>query len=162
MASGWWVAVAAVVFGAGLGACGTTMKGRVVTGSAGVVAVVPDDGARDHREGVGGVTVTIRSRGAGAIIGEAVSREDGRFSIKAPNPQARGRIDVVAEAEGYPRQQGTVVFPGQGSLLLVILPERDGGGGGPGAGDGAPALPGTPRSQSRRRWHVEFGAAPGR
>ena len=128
-----WGCAAGMV--AGMAACaGAQLKGRAITGPAGVVAVVPDDGAHDGRPGAQGVEVTVRTAGGG-IIGTAVSRGDGRFSLKTTSDRARGRVEVIAEREGYPRQRGTVVFPGPRHLLLVILPER-GGGDEIGAGEG--------------------------
>jgi hypothetical protein len=118
-----WSCAAGMV--AGTAACGTQMKGRAITGSAGIVTVVPDDGAHEDRPGVEGVEVTVRTAGGG-IIGTATSKADGRFSLKTSSDRARGQVEVIAEREGYPRQRGTVVFPGAGRLLLVILPERDG------------------------------------
>jgi hypothetical protein len=131
-----WVG-AAVMIGHMAACTGTQLRGRAITGSAGVVAVVPNDGAHDDRPGVEGVQVTVRAAGAGgAVIGTAVSKADGRFSFSTSTQRARGQVEVVAEREGYPRQRGSVVFPGQGHLLLVILPERGGDEVGAGSGGG--------------------------
>lgn len=134
-----WGCAAGVI--ATVGACGTTLKGRAITGSAGIVTVVPDDGARDERPGIEGVEVTIRTAGGG-IIGTTTSEPDGRFTLKTTNDLARGRVEVIAEREGYPRQRGTVTFPGSRHLLLVILPER-GGGDEVGEGSGAEEIGGA-------------------
>lgn len=119
---------------------GTKLQGRAITGTAGVIAVVPDDGAHDQRPGLEGTEVRVESAGGG-IIGTATSDANGYFRLSAPTNQARGRVDVVAEREGYPRQRGTVTFPGRGHLLLVIFPDRPGAsegasGAGAGAGEG--------------------------
>lgn len=117
-----WAAVGALVLAAA-GCTNPQLKGRAITGTAGIVAVVPDDGAHDTRAGLDGVEVQVESSG-GAIIGTATSDANGYFSFSAPTEQARGRVDVVAEREGYPRQRGTVTFPGPNHLLLVIFPDR--------------------------------------
>src|SRR5690606_6431741 len=113
------------------------VKGRAITGSAGIVTVVPNDATHDGRPGVEGVQITVRAAGAGgAMVWTGVPRADGRLSFSTPSRLARGPIEVAPEREGYPRQRGTVVFPGAGHLLLVILPERGGdevGAGSPGA-----------------------------
>ncbi|MFG0285016.1 MAG: hypothetical protein ACF8R7_11385 [Phycisphaerales bacterium JB039] len=110
-------------------ACGCASKtmGRVITGSAGVVTVVPNDGAYDDRAGVEGVKITVREKstvGSNAIVAEATSGEGGWFSFETPRAVSRDTVEVTAQL-GTARQRGTVVFPGAESLLLVILPERD-------------------------------------
>lgn len=111
------------------GCTGSSIRGRVVSGGAGVVQVVESGSARVDDPGLASVEVEVRqtNRPSTEVIGKATTDEDGWFDISVENRRLlRDRMAVAIRAQGYVPLTEEFYWPGREKVLLVVL-KPDGG-----------------------------------
>ena len=122
-----FVMLAAVLSGCQTG--GRVVDGRVLAGRVGVVTTVEADDARLSEPGIGGVTIRVSSPGAsGSTLAEAVTLDDGSFSMHVGEDALFSRVELVATSPRVLTCRGTLYLPRDGKLVLVLV-EPSGSGG---------------------------------
>jgi hypothetical protein len=107
-----------------LGGCAATrtVRGKVLSGEAGIATVVPSNDLRLEEPGVPGVRVWITDGSSGmGSVAEATSKGDGSFSLRVPEAAMTRRVDLHAGGDTVLEFSGSVLLPMDDRRLLVFI-----------------------------------------
>lgn len=111
--------------------CGgsSQIRGRVVEGAIGVVAVVESKDERLKSQGIPNVAIELRGSNAttSRSLAEGKSGADGSFRLPLSSGQSLSeQLKLSAKALGYVPTQGITFIPGEGRELLIVMKRSDG------------------------------------
>ncbi|MCC7390005.1 MAG: hypothetical protein IT431_14685 [Phycisphaerales bacterium] len=114
-------AIAAMTLG-GCATSGHAVNGRVLTGRASVVTVVPEDDARLDAPGVADVTIRItRGDGTTTSLAETVTGPDGSFRLRVDDRYLYSRLELVAQGPTVLTCRGSLYPPTDDRRVLVLV-----------------------------------------
>ena len=118
-------ALAAITLG-GCSTSGRAVEGRVLTGRASVVTVVPADDARLATPGLADVTIRItRGDGTTTSLAETTTGPDGSFKVRVEERYLYNRLELVAQGPTVLTCRGSVYPPTGDRRILVLVEPTD-------------------------------------
>lgn len=123
----WTLPVAASTLLVGCSGSGPAVTGVTAVGPAAALAIVDQTDKRASAPGIAGVKITAEARpanGPARVIGSATTGADGKFTFRfTDNAPLKDQIWLTAEKEGFLPVREQLYLPGEGRVVVVVLPK---------------------------------------